>query len=30
MVHAFKFCVMDDDFNEHKHYFLIATIDGRV
>lgn len=28
MVHAFKFCVMDEDFNEHKHYFLIITMDG--
>lgn len=27
-LHAFKFCETDDDFNEHKHYFLIATIDG--
>ena len=28
MVSAFKFCMMDEDFNEHKHYFLIATMDG--
>ena len=28
IVHAFKFCTMDEDSNEHKHYFLIATMDG--
>ncbi len=28
IVHAFKLCVMDEDFNEHKYYFLIATMDG--
>lgn len=27
IVHAFRFCVMDD-YNEHRHYFLIATMDG--
>lgn len=27
-LHAFKFSEMDDNFKEHKHYFLIATIDG--
>lgn len=28
MVYAFKFCTTDDNVNEHKHYFFIATIDG--
>lgn len=28
IVFAFKFCKTDEDFNEHKHYFLIATMDG--
>lgn len=27
-IHAYKLGEMDDDFNVHNHYFLIATIDG--
>lgn len=28
LVHALRFCVLDEASEEHRHYFLIATMDG--